>query len=392
MIGGSSRRILIASNAFKGTLTAREACEAIKDGILSTGYSDVALELCPLADGGDSFLETLCSANGGSLFEAPCVDPLGRPITAPFGLMSDGTTAVIEAASANGLRLLAPDERNPMNTTSAGVGDLILAACGYPSVNKLILGIGGSATNDGGIGMGSRLGARFTPKLTLGRGADLLNLSAISLETLIPRLREISFKVACDVDNPLFGERGASRVFGPQKGAAPDEIDLLDRGLRHLATLLGRLDRAELPGMGAAGGLGFGCSVFCGAELLPGCRLVMEALDFAERVQRADLVITGEGALDAQSQMGKVPVEAARCARSYGKPCIALVGRKGVGWQQCLGESSLSACHAIEELGVSAQDSLREPRRYLSALAARVFKNIATGAPPKGNGVTGDTP
>lgn len=370
-------RVLIAANAFKDSLTAAEACDAIRGGFdAGRGSSEVSFEICPLADGGDSFIDALCLARGGAIRVTTVCDPLGRPIEARWGLMPGNRIAVIEAAAANGLRLLKPPERNPLNTTTAGVGELILAALRESGVERIILGIGGSATNDGGLGMAARLGAKFDPVKEMYFGRDLDGLVSAGLGDSASRLRNVLVDVACDVRNPLCGPVGASAVFGPQKGATPDDVRRLDAGLARFAALLGRLDVAEIPGAGAAGGLGFGLAVFCGGRLAPGCRLVMEALDFEKKIAAADIVLTGEGMLDSQSLFGKVPIEAAAAARRLGKPCVAFVGRKGEGWESCLGAGKLSACYGITDDGTGVEEALRDAPKFLALLAEKAAPEI----------------
>jgi glycerate kinase len=377
------KTILIAPNAFKDSLSAQQAASAIQQGILSCAEDEsVECRLCPLADGGDNFLDVLCGVDSDSLQTAEVEDPLGRIVQARWGVTRGGRTAVIESACANGLRLLTKHERNPMETSTAGVGSLILRALNRLEVEHIVIGVGGSATNDGGAGMAQKLGVRFSPHRDLLRGKDLKSLRSADFSGLHPRLqsseegRTVQVRVACDVDNPLFGPQGAAHIFAAQKGADALMVEELDHGLRHFADLLGQRGLAQTPGMGAAGGLAFGLAVFCAAELVPGCRLVMETLDFRRQLEGVDLLITGEGEINSQSLRGKVPVEAARLAAERGIPTVALAGRKGSGWESCLGPGLLSDCFSIMDGAVSAEESMTNAAVHLSRLAADCFPRL----------------
>ncbi len=329
-------RVLIAPDKFKGTLSARQAAEAIERGWRRTRPQDL-LELVPLADGGEGTLEALVPADGspgsGELVSRVVAGPLGDPVQAEAGVR--GTTGVVEMARASGLALLTQTRRDPRRTTTRGTGELMAAALDR-GARELLVCVGGSATNDGGTGMARALGVRFVDAggaaLPDG-GAALLDLAAIDLSGLDPRVRTTSIVGLVDVDNPLCGPAGASAVYGPQKGATSEDVWLLDRALGHLAAVVHRdlgADLAKEPGAGAAGGLGFGLVAFCGAHLRPGVEVVMQAQRFTERLVASDLVVTGEGSFDEQSLRGKVPAGVLREAELAGVPVAVVCGRAEV--------------------------------------------------------------
>lgn len=328
-------KILIAPDSFKGSLTAGEAAAALERGLLraNPGFEIVK---CPMADGGEGTVCSLIDAMGGRLVQRQVTGPLGEPVAAYFGIPGDGRTAVIEMAAASGLPLVPVKRRNPMVTTTYGTGELIRMALDEGCRN-LIIGIGGSATNDGGVGMAQALGGSFRKadgqEIRAG-GKHLHSIETIDLSGLDPRLKETQIQAACDVDNPLYGERGAAYVYGPQKGATPEMVRQLDQGLRRLAEVIHArlgIDVNAIPGAGAAGGLGAGLVAFLGASLRPGVEIVTEAVGLAERLQGVDLVITGEGRIDSQTAYGKTPVGVARAAKRQGIPVIAVAGSLGPG-------------------------------------------------------------
>jgi len=315
-------RVLIANDKFKGSLTASEASAAIRDGLPSS----VESEVCPIADGGEGFTETMLAALGGRWVTVETVDALLRPVQARYVITATGL-AVMEMASASGFELIKAVDRDILKSSSYGTGLMIRHAATQKGVERILLGIGGSATNDGGVGMAEALGVLFLdanedPLSSCPAGLD--GLAMIDREQLIA-LPPID--VACDVENPLLGPKGATAVFGPQKGASPEELRKLESFLTHLLEITGARDLAEKPGAGAAGGLGFGARYFLGAELHPGFDLVAKALDLRARIAEVDLVITGEGSLDAQSLSGKGPIGVARLARALGKPVLGVAGQ-----------------------------------------------------------------
>ncbi|MBD3174408.1 MAG: glycerate kinase [Armatimonadia bacterium] len=325
-------RIVIAPDSFKGALSALEVCRAIEAGLRDALGTDPEIVSVPLADGGEGTVQALVDATGGRVVEREVTGPLGEPVDAFFGMLGDGTTAAIEMAAASGLPLVPPDRRDPRVTTTRGTGELIDAALAE-GAEELIIGIGGSATNDGGAGMAQALGFRLVDEegreLPPG-GAALADLAHIEVpETLEERLASVKVRVACDVDNPLCGPRGASHVYGPQKGASHADVRELDAALRIFAEVVERdLGRSilDVPGSGAAGGLGGGLMAFLGGELLPGVDIVVDAVDLAGKMDGAHLCLTAEGQLDDQTPYGKTPTGAAKVARQHGVPVIALGG------------------------------------------------------------------
>lgn len=330
-----SRKFMIgvAPDSFKGSLTALEAASCIERG-LKRALVNLAVRKIPMADGGEGTVRALVEATGGRLVRCKVQDPLGRAVRAEFGVTGDGKSAVIEMAAASGMALLKPSERNPMVTTTYGTGQMIKAALDR-KVHKIVVGIGGSATNDGGTGMARALGARFLDKagkaLPEGGGA-LRSLDSVDVSGLDPRIEKVDIEVACDVDNPLYGPKGAARVYAPQKGASPAMVAKLDRGLRRLASVVRRdldLDISEVPGSGAAGGLGAGLMAFTGGVLRPGIDIVIDTVRLKRRLRGCRLIVTGEGRMDGQTAYGKAPAGVARVAKELGLPVIAISGSLG---------------------------------------------------------------
>ena len=323
-------KIVIAPDSFKGSLTAPQVAEAIEAGFLRV-FPSIVTEKLPMADGGEGTVASLVAASGGKVLQVSVRNPLGDQIPAEFGIMGDCQTAVIEMSSASGLTLISLDRQNPMLTTTYGTGQLIRAALDT-GCNKLIIGIGGSATNDGGAGMAQALGAKLldTSGNQIGfGGVSLADIDKIDISGFDPRLSEVDVIVACDVSNVLTGKDGASYIYGPQKGATLDMVEILDRNLAHFADIIKRdLNQSveDIPGAGAAGGLGAGLIAFTGAQLQAGIDIVLEVTDFKNRIQGSDLVITGEGRLDYQTSFGKTPAGVAKIARQYNIPVIAIAG------------------------------------------------------------------
>lgn len=328
-------KLVIAPDSFKESLSAPEVAAAIARGWLRARPADEVL-LRPMADGGEGTVDAVLEATGGERRECVVRGPLGTPVPAHWGWLGEGT-AVIEMAAASGLHRVPADQRDATRTSSFGTGELIRAALDA-GARKIILGLGGSATNDGGLGLLQALGVRFLDALgaPLGNGgAELARLQAIDLAGLDVRLGAVEVEVAADVNNPLCGPRGASAVFGPQKGASPAQVEQLDAALQRYAQVAAQVlgeDHSAYPGVGAAGGLGFAARAFLGARFRPGIELVAEVAGLAEAMQGADLAITGEGRLDAQSLHGKTPVGVARVAAAAGVPVIALAGSLGEGY------------------------------------------------------------
>ena len=326
-------KIVIAPDSYKESLSALEVAQAVEAGFRQV-FPDADYVLVPVADGGEGTVDAMVAATGGRKETVTVSGPLGEPVEAFYGLTGDGDTAVIEMAAASGLALVPPDRRNPLLTNSRGTGELIRAALDA-GARRFILGIGGSATNDGGAGMVQALGVRLLDlegRELDGSGGDLARLERIDVSALDPRLAECRIEVACDVDTPLPGARGASAVFGPQKGATPEMVQALDANLARLARIVGRdlgVAVDTVPGAGAAGGMGAAMLAFFGATLKPGIEIVTAAVDLDTHVRDADLVITGEGRIDFQTVHGKTPIGGARVAKRHGKPVIGIAGSRG---------------------------------------------------------------
>ena len=323
-------KIVIAPDSYKESLSALQVASEIENGFRAI-FPEAEYVKLPVADGGEGTVEAMVAATQGKIVRLRVTGPLGEPVDAFYGLSGDESCAFIEMAAASGLELVPPARRDPLVTTSWGTGELIANALDR-GVQHFIIGIGGSATNDGGAGMVQALGARLLnaqdEQIGYGGGA-LAQLARIDISQLDPRLRQCRFEVACDVTNPLTGDEGASAVFGPQKGATPELVQQLDRALAHYAAIIQRdLDKdvLHIPGGGAAGGMGAALHAFCQAELRRGIEIVTEALGLDELVKDATLVITGEGRIDSQTVHGKVPIGVAKVAKRYNKPVIGIAG------------------------------------------------------------------
>ena len=333
--------ILLAPDSFKECLTAKQVCQALEAGFRDA-FPDATYVHVPMADGGEGTMQSLVDATGGEIFTLTVSGPDGNPVTASYGILGDGRTAVIEMASASGLDLVAESSRDPRTASTYGTGQLV-RACLDRGVSRLVLGLGGSATNDAGEGFARALGARFLDaqgaELPPG-GAALARLASIDVSGLDPRLATLIIDVACDVTNPLCGPSGASAVYGPQKGADASAVVELDAALARFADVaaadLGR-QVATIPGAGAAGGLGAGLLAFTAGVLHRGVDIVIDHTGLKEKVAAADLVVTGEGRIDSQTQFGKTPFGVARVARAAGKPVIGIAGSLGDGFEVLYG-------------------------------------------------------
>ncbi len=338
-----------APDSFKGAISAIGAALAIGDGLLES-FPTAKLRIIPMADGGEGTVDAWAACTEAMRIKAKVQDPIGRPVTAEYAYNAATHTAVIEMAAASGLPLLASDERNPLVTSTYGTGELVRDAFNR-GARHIILGIGGSATNDGGTGMAAALGVRFLDakgrELPPG-GAALARLASIDMSGLDPRVAKTRFEAACDVTNPLCGPSGASAVYGPQKGASKKDVKTLDAALLIFAEVaactpgIGKRAKPEAAGAGAAGGLGFGLMAFCGAKLRSGVKIIAESVKLRERIEGCDLVITGEGRLDAQTVNGKTPAGVAKVARQVGVPCLAICGCVGEGYE------------AVHKIGISS--------------------------------------
>lgn len=377
--GSPGMRIVAAPDSFKGSLSASKAAESMERGIKRV-LPAAGVVRVPLSDGGEGLVDSLVGSTGGSILQKVVTGPLGRPVEAFWGLLGDNRTAVIEMAAASGLPLVPEEERNPLITTTYGTGELIKAAldAGCP---RLIIGIGGSATNDGGAGMAQALGVGLRDsrgrELPFG-GGSLSRLAKIDTSGLEPRLKGVEILVASDVDNPLTGPRGASRIYGPQKGAAPEMVEELDKALKHYSLVIEQYLGLEVdgrPGSGAAGGLGAGLMAFLGGRLKPGIELVMEAVGFAGHLKGCDLVLTGEGKIDAQSAFGKVPVGVAREAKKRGLPVVALAGSVERSREmERVYREGVTACFSIVKGPMTLKEAMAQADLLVEEAAAEVMR------------------
>jgi len=388
-------KILIAPDKFKGALSAREAAENIAKG-LRDALPDATIEMMPMADGGEGTAEVICNARGGSWVQCKAHDPLGREIDAHYAWIADEKLAVMEMSEAAGMRRLSENERDPIRANTFGVGEMILDAATRGAV-EIIIGLGGSATNDGGFGMARALGFRFSSgakELTDGV-SELEKLTEITVPEEIvgalvpsarpkgrrltqPPLQHVLPKIiaAVDVKNPLLGENGATRVFGPQKGATKDKIDILEQALTRLADVVATefgFDYRNEPGAGAAGGLGFGLMSFCGAKIRSGFDVVAEAVGLGAKIEDADIVITGEGSLDRQTLEGKTPVGVARLARKLDKRVFAMVGRATNDPEV---REVFDAVYANTRPGMSQEENMKRAAELLRENARELAKSL----------------
>jgi glycerate kinase len=366
--------VVVAPAAFKGGLSAEGAARALSAGIRLTARG-VETRLAPIADGGEGTMAALVAAAGGRVRVFDVEDPLGRTGPAGLGLLPGGT-AVVELAQASGYERLAAGERDPEATSTAGTGQLMRAALDL-GATRIVVGVGGSATTDGGLGLVRALGARVLDadgRELAGRGGELGRVAAVDLSGLDPRLAGVEIAVACDVDNPLVGPRGAAAVFGPQKGASSEAVKRLDAGLANLADVLAGSTGTtlhDLPRAGAAGGAAGGMAAMLGARLEPGAELVLSAMDFEGRLGGAVLCVTGEGRLDEQSLAGKAPVAAAAACARAGVPCVAACGALGLG-PGAVRDAGFAAAFAISTGPVTLEEALASTERDLAAFGAAV--------------------
>ena len=371
-------KIVIAPDSFKESLDALAVAQAIEAGFKRV-FPQAQYELIPMADGGEGTVQSLVDATHGCIERVSVTGPLGECVRAFFGVSGDGggeKTAFIEMSAASGLHLVPMAQRNPLTTTSYGTGELIKAALDL-GVKRIILGLGGSATNDAGAGMLQALGVRFLDErgqMIAWGGAALASVAQVDLSQLDARLAKVSIQVACDVDNPLCGERGASAVFGPQKGATPAQVTQLDAALAHFAAVVRSqlgLDIASHAGAGAAGGMGGGLMLLPHVQMQSGVQIVAEAVRLAERLRDADLVITGEGRMDGQSIHGKTPIGVARVAKQFDKPVIALVGSLGEGYEAVYAHGIDAVFPIIRQVGDLA-GALKQAQGNLMSCAENV--------------------
>ncbi|MGL5328375.1 MAG: glycerate kinase family protein [Peptostreptococcaceae bacterium] len=354
-------KIVIAIDSLKGSLSSIEAANAIKKGI-SNAKLNAEVEIKPLADGGEGTVDALVEGmNGKKEFIKVC-GPAKNTVEAAYGILEDTNTAIMEMAQAAGITLVSGDEKNPLTTTTYGVGEMITEAISKGCRN-FIVGIGGSATNDAGIGMLQALGFRFYDEndniVDLG-GQALNQVKRIDISEKLKELDECTFKIACDVNNPLYGLNGAAHIYGPQKGATPEIVEELDKGLRNFAEIVKRdlgKDLAEVPGVGAAGGLGFGFLAFLNSKLESGIKIILDETKLEECVKDADIVVTGEGRLDNQTAMGKAPIGVAKLAKKYGAKVIAIAGCTTDDAVLC-NEEGIDAYFAIVNKSMSLEEAM----------------------------------
>jgi glycerate 2-kinase len=374
-------RILIAPDKFKGVLTAREVAENIAKG-LREALPDLQIDIVPMADGGEGTAEAICEARGGSWLKCKAHDPLGREMEARYAWIEDGELAVMEMSEAAGMRRLSESERDPVRATTFGVGEMILNAASR-GANEIIIGLGGSATNDGGSGLARALGYRFDCEHEHEQEQEkarerehvtgLINLSRIEK----PRdLKLPKIIAAVDVQNPLLGKNGATRVFGPQKGASKGELNVLERALTRLADVVAEefdFDYRDKPGAGAAGGLGFGLMSFCGATIRPGFDVVAEAVGLPSKMKAVDVVITGEGSLDRQTLEGKTPAGVARLTRKLGKKVFAIAGRTDRNRRVC---ELFDEVYQLARSGMSEKEQMKRAGELLREKARELAKSL----------------
>lgn len=371
-------KIIIAPDSFKGSLSSLEAAKAMEEGVKQAD-STIETVLFPAADGGEGTMVSLIESTNGKYVNHTVVDPLSRSIDASYGVLGDGVTAVIEIAEASGLTLLSSEERNPIHTTTYGTGELIRYAldAGY---RKFIIGLGGSGTNDGGLGILQALGMRFLDEEgnSIGSGGGALkNLYQIDDSQFDLRVFESKFTVACDVDNPFVGVNGASNIFGPQKGADSEMVNFLDQCLLNFATVIEHhygISLHNVKGAGAAGGVGGAFKAFFPSEMKAGIEVVLDAIQFNEKIIGADLVLTGEGKTDIQTLSGKTPFGIAKAAKGKGIPVILISGYVETGLQEL--ENYFAGLYSVAEEGVPKEESIRNAKEYLMRKTGEVLKSL----------------
>lgn len=373
-MSGKFHKVVVASDSFKGCLTSIQVADAVEKGI-HANWPDCQVTKLAVADGGEGTIEALLTTMGGRNVKVKVQDPLGRPIEAEYAILKDGT-AVIEMSKASGLTLLHLSERNPLHTSTYGTGQLIADAL-HKGCRKFLIGIGGSATNDAGTGMLEALGYRFLDaegNVLKGVGLSLEAIMTIDTSAAIPELKSAEFIVACDVESPFHGPKGAAHVYAPQKGASPEMVDFLDNGLKHFADILksktGK-DISDMPGAGAAGGLGGAFKAFLNAELRKGAEMVLDAIGFDEIIRDSDLVITGEGKIDSQTLNGKLPSAVAQRASARNIPVMAICGRTEVESLPCFA----SIC-SVTPQEMSLEQAM-QPDIAMENIKERLVRDIA---------------
>ena len=376
-------KIVIAPDSYKGSIYASDAARAMEVGVRRV-LPDAEVVLVPVADGGDGTLETLVETSGGRIIASDVTGPLGEPVSAQWGAMGDGVTAVAEMARTSGLALVRLEDLDPLNATTFGLGEVILEAL-EAGFRRFILGIGGSATNDAGAGMAQALGVRLLDaggaELPPG-GAALARLASIDASGLDPRAADADFDVACDVNNPLTGPEGASAVYGPQKGATPEMVEQLDAALANFAEVVKRdlgADVDGVPGSGAAGGLGGGIMAFLEGRLRPGVDIVLDTVDLASRLDGADLIITGEGCMDFQTVYNKAPIGVARLAGERNIPVIGVSGSLGDGFTD-VHEYGIAAAVAITHAPMTLDEATDRVAELIASATEQAVRLVRVGA------------
>lgn len=378
-------KILVAPDSFKESMTALEVATAIERGIKEV-IPEAQVIKVPMADGGEGTVQSLVDATRGKIIKEWVRGPLGEKVEAEFGILGDGKTAVIEMATCSGLPLVPLEKRNPLLTTTYGTGELIRAGLDRGCRN-FIIGIGGSATTDGGVGMAQALGGHFLDRegkeVGFG-GGELGRIFRIDLSSLDPRISQSKIEVACDVDNPLYGPQGAAYVYSPQKGASPEMVKVLDDNLRNLARVIKRdlgKDVARIPGAGAAGGLGAGLVAFLNARLRRGIEIVLEATSLESYVREVDLVITGEGSIDGSTVYGKTPMGVAKLAKKHNKPVVAIAGNLGEGAEKA--NAWIDAIFSNIREPMTLEEAIAHSPRLLTLVTAQIIRLLKVNLPVK---------
>lgn len=371
--------IVLAPDSFKESMTAKEVCLAMEKGIRKVNDNVKCIHV-PMADGGEGTMQSLIDATNGKIYSIKVVGPLSNEVEAEYGILGDGEVGVIEMASASGIHLVPKEKRNPLITTTYGTGQLI-KACLDKGVKKILIGIGGSSTNDGGAGAVEALGAKFLDeegrKIGFG-GGSLRKLKKIDLSNFDERLSKVEIEVASDVNNPLCGENGASKVFGPQKGATKEMVLVLDKNLKHYADVIKEQygkDVLNMPGAGAAGGLGAGLAAFLDGKLKKGIDLVIKYSGLEEKIKLCDMVLTGEGSIDYQTKFGKTPIGVARLAKKYDKPVVALAGKVGDNIDD-LYENGIDSIFGIMRGITSIEEALENGKENVEKASENVMRLI----------------
>lgn len=378
------KKIVIAPDSFKGNLTSLQVASCLEKGIKRV-LPKVKCVKIPMADGGEGTVQSMVDAAKGKFVSKRVKGPAGKLVTAKYGWLAKDKTAVIEMAEASGLPLVKGREKNPLKTTTYGTGQLILDAINK-GAKKIIIGIGGSATNDGGVGMAQALGVRFLNVngkeiKELGSGGMIAKVASIDAQAIDPRVAKTKIVVACDVENPLFGKKGASHVFGPQKGATPKMVQQLDENLKNLSKLMKqdlKKDVGRMPGAGAAGGLGAGLVAFAGAKLQSGIDIVVQATNLTKYIKGADLVLTGEGRVDFQTAFGKTPSGVAKAAKKHNVPVIAIGGALSDDARQVF-DHGIDCIESAAAKDMSLETAIQNSKQDLANAAERVIRMILIG-------------